>query len=250
MADPTPEPDLREVLRSKRQALGIKPDAPTSSTTEKSPSPSSTEGPPRQGIKLPSWAEVEAEQAERERLERCSASWAATNAPKLHVERMRAREVDWDERATESLNASGAIVANNGICVLCGPRGTGKTQVAVELVRAMVWDRNGSAYYGAAVEVFDQIRREERQDSDHLWRKVRAVNLLVLDELQETRGTDWESWRLTTLLDSRYGSLRPTLLLTNLDARGLAEYLPVSIRSRLNDGGGVVMLEGESRRGA
>lgn len=252
--DPTTDAsDLTAALRSKRQALGIRLDAPTSSTTEKSPSPSVRPVPSRSGCvrpPMPSWAEVEAQQAERERQERSASCWAAAGVPRRHAEALRSGAVQWDEPALAALEAAGTIVADNGLCVMCGPRGTGKTQIAAELIRAMVWDRGGSAYYGLTVEVFDQIRREERQDSDALWRKIRTASLLVLDELQETRGTDWESWRLTTLLDSRYGALRPTVLLTNLDERGLVEFLPVSIRSRLNDGGGIVSVTGTDRRRA
>lgn len=140
-------------------------------------------------------------------------------------------------------------IENNALLALIGPRGTGKTRLAVELARDTAKDRTT---YLTAMDLFLRIRASYKktatEDESQIIKELSSVRLLILDELQERGDTSWEDRVLTHLIDKRYGAELPTVVIANLTSGELADHLGNSITDRLTEGGGVIEVTGTSHR--
>ena len=138
------------------------------------------------------------------------------------------------------------------LVVLIGARGTGKTQMAVELIRKTTHDAREpqSARYAKAMDLFLDVRATFNTDADERDVVARYVGygLLVLDELQVRGDTPFEDRMLTHVIDRRYDAELDTVLITNQSRNGLRESLGESIYSRIIETGGVVDCDWDSFR--
>lgn len=132
------------------------------------------------------------------------------------------------------------------IVALYGNRGTGKTQMASELIRATCW-AGRSALYRRVMEFYIEIKStyggKTEETEAEIIAKYAKPSLLVLDEAHERGGTAWESSLLALLLDKRYAGLKDTIIIANLDKAGLVTALGPSITRRLNETGGLVACD-------
>lgn len=145
-------------------------------------------------------------------------------------------------RVTERVK-SGVTVA------LIGNRGTGKTRIAAEAVR----DYSPSmAHYTTAMEIFlriqDSFNKKSDQSQFEITKELATCKMLVIDEVQERGNSAWEDRILTHVIDKRYGATLPTILIANLTAERLIESIGESIASRMNEGGGIIVINGKSHR--
>ena len=62
--------------------------------------------------------------------------------------------------------------------------------------------------------------------------------LLILDEVGADYGTEHSKTILFDIINKRYENIKPTIVLTNLDAAALREYFGERIVDRLREGGG------------
>lgn len=181
------------------------------------------------------------------------AKWAAAGFPLRHRERIeeaakvpRSTTDGWHiERSGQARVARDAawkaLQPRGGCVVLLGTRGTGKTQLAVEL--ALQAARNGLGGFngGQAYHVLSELFRAEKRTFGRDTESPRtspidsasAVELLVLDEIQERFESEWEDRELAMLFDRRYREVRRTILVGNLALKDAPSKLPASIWSRL-----------------
>jgi DNA replication protein DnaC len=138
-------------------------------------------------------------------------------------------------------------VASGGIVGLIGNRGCGKTRAAAEIAK----DFPGTTLYATAMGLFLRIKdsfdgkaASEARTID----EIAAVKLLVIDELQERNHTEWEARVLTHIIDRRYGSEAPTIIIANLTLPQLEADAGASISSRMAECGGVVDMSGHDHR--
>lgn len=154
-------------------------------------------------------------------------------------------------------------VGTGCILVLSGLRGTGKTRMALSLARYVLskgqdlytrTDKRASGVrYMRAMDLFLDLRaafqksdRSERDVLDALNRKA----FLVIDEVQERGGSDWEDRILTNVIDSRYGAMLDTVLITNTKYDEFVKSVGPSIHSRINETGVFIDCTWESFRKA
>lgn len=128
--------------------------------------------------------------------------------------------------------------------VLAGPVGTGKTWSAWEaLERAVAAGWAGTWHVSTSAEWRDAIAPPVDRD---LLRRMRAVDLLVLDDLGAARLNDWERECLLSVVDERWQHAKPIVITTNVD--DATDALGERLSSRLADGAAVVVLDGPDLR--
>jgi DNA replication protein DnaC len=141
------------------------------------------------------------------------------------------------------------LKSHHGIVGIVGNRGTGKTQLAAEIIKDLDPDR---AIYTTAMGLFLRIRatfdKEAKETQERIVRELSRTPLLVIDEMQERAESAWENQMLTHIIDGRYGNERPTLLISNLTAAELTASLGDSITDRMRQGGGMIEITGQSHR--
>ena len=136
--------------------------------------------------------------------------------------------------------------------ILCGKPGTGKTHLACSIASAKIAARS-TAQFMTAVAAVRYVRSTYRKDSpiseteaiDNLC----SPDLLILDEVGVQHGTEHEKMILFDVINDRYANCRGTVLLSNLSADDLREYLGDRIMDRFREGGFVLNFDWESHRG-
>jgi DNA replication protein DnaC len=141
------------------------------------------------------------------------------------------------------------LKSHHGIVGIVGNRGTGKTQLAAEIIKDLEPDR---AIYTTAMGLFLRIRatfdKEAKETQDRIVRELSRSPLLVIDEMQERAESAWENQMLTHIIDGRYGNERPTILISNLTEEELTASLGHSIVDRMHQTGGIIKIVGQSHR--
>lgn len=169
--------------------------------------------------------------------------------PARHQARVTNPVVPWVKTCTDLRNSLGTGM----LCVLLGPRGTGKTQMAVTLARELIEDDalrrvrfTFPALYLKAVDVFLDIRSAFKQQGAterEMINHMVAPRLLIVDEIQERSGTPWEDTMLHHIIDRRYDVKRDTLLIGNLKPEALPDELGSSVLSRVMECGEIIQCE-------
>jgi DNA replication protein DnaC len=149
------------------------------------------------------------------------------------------------------------IIATGGIVAMIGPRGPGKTQMAAEIAREQNWpeDKTESTksdgittthhsrtpIYRRAMDIFLDLREASKNHVKSSEKEVLATlshcGLLVVDEFQERGESEWEDRIMKNLIDKRYASGRPTIIIANLSRKELFDALGSSIVDRARENG-------------
>jgi DNA replication protein DnaC len=183
----------------------------------------------------------------REAAERVELLRQAWRVPKRHQITTASRAGEWGKKLAmiESRLGQGSMFG------ICGLRGGGKTQMAVEAMKFATL--NGmSARYIKAVDMFQRIRASFRRDSPEsevdVTKDFRRPKLLVIDELGKRGESDWENNLLFSIIDDRYSDMTDTIMVANLDQSGFLQCIGQSLASRMNETGGMILADWESRR--
>ncbi len=130
---------------------------------------------------------------------------------------------------------------SGSLVVLWGPRGTGKTQLALEVARTVAAEK---CLYRKASDIFRELRYTYRssatQGEKDVFESFVRPFLLVIDEAQERGETDFEDRVLTQIVDRRYDAMLHTIIISNLTREALAKSLGSSIVSRAHEIGEVI----------
>ncbi|MHB8109786.1 MAG: ATP-binding protein [Syntrophorhabdaceae bacterium] len=135
--------------------------------------------------------------------------------------------------------------------VLSGGAGSGKTHLAVSILRELVRsctvldgpggytgkDRRGC--FMSVPELLAKIRAtysDPDGDEEGLIDTYASVKYLVLDDLGAEKSTEWSISTLYLIIDRRYREMLPTIVTTNLTMDEIAQGLSRRIASRLASG--------------
>lgn len=136
--------------------------------------------------------------------------------------------------------------------VMMGNMGTGKTHLAVGLIRYTTRQLCVAAKYVSAPALFSRIRASysgrTETEADILTELVTAP-LLVLDEIGVGKGSDNELNVTYSLLGQRYDACRPTIIITNLMSDDLRAWLGDRVVDRLRETSPVILFDWDSHRG-
>jgi DNA replication protein DnaC len=156
-------------------------------------------------------------------------------------------------RGAPWLNLQSRIEAKIGtgfIIGVVGRRGTGKTQLAVQIAKAVA-NAGKRPLYSTAMGFFLDIKesfRDKAGSEKEVIERYCAPAYLIIDEMQERGETPWEDRLLTHLIDRRYQSEKDTLLISNQTKENFLLSIGESISSRIIETGGVTSCDWESYR--
>lgn len=138
--------------------------------------------------------------------------------------------------------------------LLMGNVGTGKTLLGTALVNHWL-DHHGrqSARFYTMLGLMRRIKDSWNPDANEtqavVLQRLKAYQLLVIDEIGASYGSDSEHVLFTDLINERYNTLRPTILITNLTVDDCYKELGDRVMDRLRDGGHALAFTWPSQRG-
>jgi DNA replication protein DnaC len=125
--------------------------------------------------------------------------------------------------------------------IFSGKAGAGKTHLACSIAHEVI-EQGGEVQFATVAEVMRQIKSSFAKDSDTTEQKeidhFSGIPLLILDEVGMDYGTDFNKALIFEILNNRYENMLPTILLTNLDAPALVDYMGERLVDRMREGGG------------
>lgn len=146
--------------------------------------------------------------------------------------------------------------------VIFGPNGTGKTGIAIALVRALAEQQQRSEFWTMrelSIAWRDTFRAGARDDDGALTEadflaSLVALDLLIVDEVSGQRLSEFVEDTLTMIVDKRQRLQKPTILTMNTPAEAeddgavLAQLLGPTLQDRLRERGQFWPMKGLSRR--
>lgn len=141
--------------------------------------------------------------------------------------------------------------------VMIGKAGSGKTHLAVGILRAIAESKSGTdetlslfrSKFVVVPDLLDTLRERisDPQVRDPLPGLIDAP-LIVLDDLGREKPTEWVTDRLYVLVNARYNAMKPTIVTTNYAPSELARRGYDAMMSRLRDDAAVITLTASDHR--
>ena len=138
--------------------------------------------------------------------------------------------------------------------LIAGGYGSGKTHLAAAVTQALT-DRGISVLFGTAIEHFDRIRDDfEHTGLNKHIAKMKAANVLVIDDLGKEKKSDWTKQVLFDVVNYRYEHKLPIIITTNLvsedgkDFSALANHVEGAVYSRICEMCNIVVTKGGDYR--
>ena len=189
----------------------------------------------------------ERQQAEREKLER----YRKSGVP----ERYFNESLD-SYKITNEMQATAAKAATNFLhavkcgefksLVMIGNAGTGKTHLACAIIR------EAGGKYRTAPDIVEEMRRAKSFTANDteadIVKYYGHVPLLVIDEIGRGIAATDEKYMLYQILNARYNTRKPTVLISNLGKSDFLQYIGVAAADRLVESAEILEMNGESYR--
>lgn len=156
-------------------------------------------------------------------------------------------------RQSEAYEAAWSYAQNPvGNLLLCGSYGTGKTHLEAAICNYRRENCDKTSLFTSAPQFFraysDAMNAPDKTKSIMLIDQAIATPLLVLDDIDKARPTEFRMDTYFEILDERYKAKRPTILSTNRE-ENLADFLGEAVaNSRLMRKMMVVEMSGEDYR--
>jgi DNA replication protein DnaC len=126
--------------------------------------------------------------------------------------------------------------------ILSGNVGTGKTHLATGMVQHVIRKLGAVAVIVSTAEIIRIAKGAMMRGADYTERDVitelAGVDLLVIDEVGAQKGSDYELGLLHEIIDRRYQLVRPTVVVSNLPANTLGQFIGDRALDRLRQNGG------------
>ena len=195
--------------------------------------------------------DAEIECKEREEQRRAMLDWYKSVAPeRYHVESLETFKAENDAQKKGKAAAERFLKAIKcgefKTLVLLGNAGTGKTHLACGIIREF------GGYYFTAPDIVEALRRAKSFTADtteeRLIKHYGHTPLLVLDEIGRGINAADEKYMIYQVLNARYNTRRPTVLISNFNKADFLAYIGVAAADRLVESAEVCEMNGTSYR--
>jgi DNA replication protein DnaC len=130
---------------------------------------------------------------------------------------------------------------------LCGPVGTGKTHLAISILKTVCL-RGIKGDYVRVIDVLNRLRPPLGDDT--LREHLKIVDFLVLDDLGAQKNSLWTLEQIEGIIEERCAELRPMVITSNLplELLGKGDIENERIVDRIKEMCAVVLIRGDSYR--
>jgi DNA replication protein DnaC len=128
--------------------------------------------------------------------------------------------------------------------IFCGSVGSGKTHLACGIARRVIEADRMAVFTSvlAAVRMIKETWRKDSEDTESAAiQRLVEPDLLILDEVGVQFGSDTEKLLMFDIINGRYEQMKPTIVISNLAAPKLGDFLGERVLDRLREGGGRVV---------
>ena len=130
--------------------------------------------------------------------------------------------------------------------VMIGNAGTGKTHLACAIIR------EAGGKYRTAPDIVEELRRAKSFTANDteadIIKYYGHVPLLVIDEIGRGISATDEKYMIYQLVNARYNTRKPTVLISNLGKSDFLQYIGVAAADRLVESAEILEINGESYR--
>ncbi|HDZ1150228.1 TPA: ATP-binding protein [Klebsiella pneumoniae] len=134
-----------------------------------------------------------------------------------------------------------AVLEAGKSLVLTGSCGTGKNHLAVSLAKNIIRNHLASVELTDVMRLTRAVKSTWRHNADTTEEGVldhyASLDLLIIDEVGVQFGSPTEMTILHEVINARYESVLPTILISNLPREQLKEFISDRIFDRVTDGG-------------
>ena len=131
--------------------------------------------------------------------------------------------------------------------VMIGNAGTGKTHLACGILREYGW-----GLYRTAPDIVEELRRAKSftamETEAQIIKHYGQTPLLIIDEIGRGIAATDEKYMLYQVLNARYNTKKPTVLISNHTKKDFLQYIGVAAADRLVESAELVEMNGESYR--
>ncbi len=163
--------------------------------------------------------------------------------PRLHIDHESRQCGEWLDNAAKVATTCYA----GGMVALLGERGRGKTQMAVDIALAKFYGEwvhrtdITEPLFTSARAILRKIRETQNsQDEALLWRRLKQCQTLIIDDIHELKGTDFDNRVLFEIIDFRYSMMQPLILIANQTIAEFTRLVGDSAVSRINERGTII----------
>ena len=192
-------------------------------------------------------AKLEEKQAQREKLERYQKSGVPERYFKESLDTYKIKnkmQATAAKAATNFLHA--AKCGEFKSLVILGNAGTGKTHLACAIIR------EAGGKYRTAPDIVEEMRRAKSFTANDTEADIidyyGRVKFLVIDEIGRGISATEEKYMIYQLVNARYNTRKPTVLISNLGKSDFLQYIGVAAADRLVESAEILEMDGESYR--
>ena len=131
--------------------------------------------------------------------------------------------------------------------VMIGNAGTGKTHLACGILREYGWGQ-----YRTAPDIVEELRRAKSftalETEAQIIKNYGQTPLLIIDEIGRGIAATDEKYMLYQVLNARYNTRKPTVLISNHKKPDFLQYIGVAAADRLVESAELIEMNGESYR--